>query len=228
MGPPPTGDTSAIGYVVYKDYDPEVRPLLDEAGRPRLFHDYDEAAAECVGWNKPTAVSQSRYDELCREAAWQQNPTRKKTRRLKTVITPDDPVVFIRQVDQAVAERQRRTRPDRGYVYLVQALEIADRRFKIGRGKNPKKRLQGLQSGSPVRLVIALTIPTDHMGRLEKGLHARFAAQRLHGEWFRLSEADVAWCQEHAERWACEAAADDASANDTLASGAPMNDAPPD
>lgn len=53
---------------------------------------------------------------------------------------------------------------------------------KIGYSVNPKVRMRQLQAASPRRLKILAQVigePED-----ERAYHARFAAHRLHGEWF--------------------------------------------
>ena len=56
---------------------------------------------------------------------------------------------------------------------------------KIGRGKNPQARLDDLQIGNPEPLKIVFTIPGSAL--VEKAFHARFAAYRTTGEWFRVT-----------------------------------------
>lgn len=59
--------------------------------------------------------------------------------------------------------------------------------IKIGCAVNPQARLRSLQTGSPDRLSIIATVPGD--AAMERGLHSQFAADRMHGEWFRQSPA---------------------------------------
>ncbi|WPZ05514.1 GIY-YIG nuclease family protein [Pelagerythrobacter marinus] len=56
---------------------------------------------------------------------------------------------------------------------------------KIGHSCNPQRRLETLQSGCPMPLVIEATM---RGGRAqEMALHSRFAAHRRQGEWFELT-----------------------------------------
>lgn len=75
------------------------------------------------------------------------------------------------------------TRKPTGFVYFIRAVE-ADR-VKIGWTVDVAKRLRGLQTSSPFALTLvgALAGETGFEGRL----HRRFAADRVSGEWFRLS-----------------------------------------
>ncbi|MFE7529119.1 GIY-YIG nuclease family protein [Kitasatospora sp. NPDC057542] len=64
----------------------------------------------------------------------------------------------------------------------------AARPVKIGRSVDPTGRLSSLQAGSPVELRLLATFPGGP--RLEKHLHACFARQRIHGEWFDFRSED--------------------------------------
>jgi hypothetical protein len=65
-------------------------------------------------------------------------------------------------------------------VYFVLAPDLG--RVKIGYAENPRSRLNKMRSDSPARLVLRAVVDGD-MGN-ERDLHAKFSAQRLHGEWF--------------------------------------------
>ena len=54
--------------------------------------------------------------------------------------------------------------------------------IKIGRSKNPKKRLLQLQTGNPNKLRLVAFF--KGMGWQEKILHERLSFYRLEGEWF--------------------------------------------
>lgn len=75
-------------------------------------------------------------------------------------------------------------------VYLAEAEGIG--RWKIGRTVKVKRREAGLQRQSPVPIRIVHTIETKESGALEARLHQRYAHARVIGEWFALSNAEVA------------------------------------
>jgi len=54
--------------------------------------------------------------------------------------------------------------------------------IKIGRSKNPQKRLCQLQTGNPNKLKLIASF--KGMGWKEKILHERLSRYRLEGEWF--------------------------------------------
>lgn len=69
-------------------------------------------------------------------------------------------------------------------VYLIGSPII--RSVKIGLSDAPTDRATALQTGSPVQLVVILTIPGGP--QLERGLHEYFKAYRTHGEWFDFGD----------------------------------------
>jgi DNA-binding MarR family transcriptional regulator len=72
------------------------------------------------------------------------------------------------------------------WVYVIGSPVV--RPVKIGVSDDPEERLDDLQTGSPVPLVLLWQV---HGGqRLESLLHERFAASRMHGEWFDLGDTD--------------------------------------
>ena len=73
-----------------------------------------------------------------------------------------------------------------GRIYFVQS-NGEDGPVKIGYTANDAmKRVAELASGSPYETALLLDLPGDRA--LEKALHKRFAADRIRGEWFRLSD----------------------------------------
>lgn len=57
---------------------------------------------------------------------------------------------------------------------------------KLGYSTDPDARLRQLQTGCPVRLALEYTAPGTE--GVERALQAHLEAERLNGEWFRLSE----------------------------------------
>ena len=68
-----------------------------------------------------------------------------------------------------------------GSVYFLEAGEL----IKIGFSRNLKNRLRTLQDALPYEGVLLHTIIGTE--RMEAFLHARFAADRVRGEWFKRS-----------------------------------------
>ena len=73
-----------------------------------------------------------------------------------------------------------------GYVYLMLA-EGVDR-YKIGLSRKPKERYSTISKQSPFPVSVIACYKVDDMIEAEKNWHQKFAEQRVHGEWFELSE----------------------------------------
>lgn len=77
-----------------------------------------------------------------------------------------------------------------GFVYLAW-LETTEY-YKIGRSKTPRYRFLST-THMPVDIVMLHTIPTNFTVWLERDLHERFAEKRVRGEWFKLTDNDLAY-----------------------------------
>lgn len=69
-------------------------------------------------------------------------------------------------------------------IYFIRAVNSGA--IKIGVSNDPRRRLESMQTGSPEPLELLGVLPggVDE----ERRLHQRFAAYRIHGEWFRGDE----------------------------------------
>lgn len=76
-----------------------------------------------------------------------------------------------------------------GYVYLIGNTTYGW--YKIGKSKAPDFRFSSLVINCPVPLERLVLTETTDMNQLETLLHTEFTLQRLHGEWFTLSTADI-------------------------------------
>lgn len=81
-----------------------------------------------------------------------------------------------------------RERP--GFVYVVKADNGV---FKIGFTRNINRRMYGLRCVSPMPLTLITEIALKDCVAAEAWLHDRFRDKRSHGEWFTLSDEDVAF-----------------------------------
>jgi hypothetical protein len=75
-----------------------------------------------------------------------------------------------------------------GFVYLLRA---DNGLYKIGRSEDPEGRLAGL-GVLPLPVVLLHRIASNDMVWLERRLHRLFSEFRVRGEWFALSESQVA------------------------------------
>ncbi|MER7953873.1 GIY-YIG nuclease family protein [Streptomyces sp. NPDC096030] len=70
------------------------------------------------------------------------------------------------------------------FVYVIGS--PGSRTVKLGRSRNPKRRLSQIQTMSPVPLALLAIHEGDH--EAETYLHRAFAARRTHGEWFAFDD----------------------------------------
>jgi hypothetical protein len=76
-----------------------------------------------------------------------------------------------------------------GYVYLIESV-FDKTTVKIGCTKNPKQRLQVLNSQLPFTVQFKHIVLADDMFKYEKQLHSSFSHKRLSKEWYCLNDAD--------------------------------------
>lgn len=78
-------------------------------------------------------------------------------------------------------------RPAADLVYVIGSRD--HHHVKIGHSTDAMARRDTLQTGSPFRLEVLLTVQGG--ARLERELHRRFAAERREGEWFDFGKRDA-------------------------------------
>lgn len=70
------------------------------------------------------------------------------------------------------------------YVYLIRSKET--NRYKIGKSKNPEKRLKQLQTGSSEQLELIEKFQSKYPFLIESTMHNRYSYVKMIGEWFDL------------------------------------------
>lgn len=78
---------------------------------------------------------------------------------------------------------------DVGYVYILAA---ENGMFKIGKSRKPKIRIGTIQTASPVRISVYRVFKSSEYSHMEQHLHELFADFRKLGEWFALTEEELA------------------------------------
>lgn len=78
------------------------------------------------------------------------------------------------------------------YVYLMK--DTSNGYYKIGISNTPEYRERTLQSEKPsIEMIACKKFPTRKIAEsIESALHTSYSQQRLRGEWFNLTDADVA------------------------------------
>lgn len=84
----------------------------------------------------------------------------------------------------------RLLRPDRpqGYVYLLRAGHY----YKIGKAVDLKKRMDQIRLSLPFKADLIHSIEAFFPSEVELHWHKRFADKRQNGEWFVLTDEEVA------------------------------------
>jgi hypothetical protein len=80
-------------------------------------------------------------------------------------------------------------------LYLITAKEL-DGIYKIGITNDIEFRLSSFQTGCPYKLFASRVYVCDNPKGVEFSLHAFFKKKRLEGEWFELTDVDIAYIDE--------------------------------
>ena len=84
------------------------------------------------------------------------------------------------------------------YVYLIQSLENGY--YKIGKSKNPNKRIEQLQTGNSSKLKLISTYQSELSNKIEGTLHRKYSYLKKEGEWFDLSIREEIVFQEECKK----------------------------
>lgn len=90
-------------------------------------------------------------------------------------------------MSSAVARLQAAAKftPPKQSLYIIKLNGL----YKIGISLNPRKRIKGMQLPGVPEFVCV--VPECNAKYLESSLHEYFCDQRVHGEWFDLTEDDL-------------------------------------
>lgn len=74
-------------------------------------------------------------------------------------------------------------------LYLIENPE--NETYKIGKSKNPNKRLKQLQTANGIKLNLIHCFESEFVDTIERYLHKRFLSCKIEGEWFKLNKEQV-------------------------------------
>lgn len=80
--------------------------------------------------------------------------------------------------------------PRTGFIYLIQSAN--SHLYKIGKTTDISNRMQMFAVKLPFHIDLIHTITSDDYNAAERKLHEKYADKRVKGEWFELTEKDVA------------------------------------
>ena len=70
------------------------------------------------------------------------------------------------------------------FVYLIKTKN--SQQYKIGIGKDVRKRIKELQTGNPEELILVYSYPTQYASKVETTLHNCYNYLNEKGEWFKF------------------------------------------
>lgn len=79
------------------------------------------------------------------------------------------------------------------FIYVTKA----DFGYKIGMTTRPKSRPLQVAGNCPIKLEVVVLLEVDNMRTIESRLHSHFASKHLRGEWFALTDEDIAFIKDY-------------------------------
>lgn len=92
---------------------------------------------------------------------------------------------FLETLDSDDGNDETIPQPPDGYVYVAEA---EDGVVKIGKSKNPQKRLRSLSTGSAYDLTLLVKKEVANSSSKESKIQLQFDDHRMRGEWFDASD----------------------------------------
>lgn len=92
---------------------------------------------------------------------------------------------------KVVLRRKEPAEAKAGFLYVIYLDSVGEKFYKIGRSSHFNGRLEAHQCSSPFDICVACAYFTGDSRGEERYWHARFADQKVRGEWFHLSPADL-------------------------------------
>lgn len=188
------GKTWAIGYRIVGDSsviipieqldglsDSDILACIRIAAREALLAPQESEAEWIVGnlTDYPYFSKETLYSYL-----YELEPWREKSR----VIAETMDAIKAYLANYPIRKKEpRKTRE--GFVYLVRGPEG---KYKIGRAVNVEDRIKAFGIKLPFDIHLEHVISSDDYRMAEEVLHERFAHRRTDGEWFNLTDEDIA------------------------------------
>lgn len=104
---------------------------------------------------------------------------------------------YTRQAEQDYLLELTEEMDDWGYVYVIRCGDL----YKIGKTTDIAKRIKQLQTSAPQALELVCWLLQGYMTDAESNYHSVYRDKRVSGEWFALTNEDVAYIQYCAESY---------------------------
>lgn len=123
-----------------------------------------------------------------RRRAYHREYTRKRRQRIGTPVATRTTHGIVARYRTLPGIPVHRAGPG-GYIYVIRMSGM----YKIGKTVNLSKRIAELKGFLPLPIETIHTFSVANgLSQVESGLHRQFTHRRLNGEWFRLTDEDVA------------------------------------
>ncbi len=80
-------------------------------------------------------------------------------------------------------------RPRAGYIYIIHCVGFPY--YKIGQAKQPKLRVDGLQTGVPFELTLEYAGAVEDMNEVERKIQKQYKDKCIRGEWFMFTDQEL-------------------------------------
>lgn len=115
----------------------------------------------------------SKVRDLCRE----------EPEAVESVAEKADGKLGVRLLEILEDENPEYITPHQGYVYVVEAEPGV---VKIGRSKDPERRVSQLSTGNPNTLELLASVECENALEAERRLHREYSTEKASGEWFDI------------------------------------------
>lgn len=167
------GSTWTLTYLENKNLTDEVHGQLRFIQSFRQYIDF-----------KSIGLSQGEFDDSMRwcQTLWND---------INQMLQQRFDAVREREIVQTPTKQKKMIEARPGYIYLIKSVTPKPY-YKIGLSKTPVERIDRLDVILPFPIEPLHQFPTNHRHKAEKVLHKLYGDKRVNGEWFALSEQDIA------------------------------------
>lgn len=105
-----------------------------------------------------------------------------RNRKLKRITQDDIADIDDNDIKQLIDDHT-------GSIYILHV--SGTNKYKIGKSKDPLRRIKEIQTGSPDKIIIERIIKVKNMHKEERVIHQIFQRYRTVGEWFEINDKSI-------------------------------------